>query len=101
MAYITTVRAKLRDADPDAAMKHHNEIVDRLRPRGEPFGGVGHSTFADTGDAQEFLAIDRWTSIEGLQQFMTDPSVQREIGSLFEGPPQITIWSEREGWRAY
>jgi hypothetical protein len=32
---------------------------------------------------------------------MGDPSVQQEIGSLFEGPPDVTVWAEREGWRAY
>ncbi len=101
MAYITTVRARLRDADPAAAMKAHNAIVDRLRPRGEPLGGVGHTTFANAEDPREFLAIDRWDSVEGLQRFMSDPSVQAEIGSLFDGPPQVTVWGERDGWRAY
>jgi quinol monooxygenase YgiN len=101
MGYITTVRARLRDADQAAAMDQHNAIVDRLRPRGTPLGGVGHSVFANAQDPREFLAIDRWDSIEGLQQFMGDPSVQQEIGSLFEGPPDVTVWAEREGWRAY
>jgi len=101
MGYITTVRARLRDADPAAAMANHNEIVDRLRPRGEPLGGVGHTVFANAEDPQEFLAVDRWESVEGLQKFMGDPSVQAEIGSLFDGAPQVTVWAEREGWRSY
>lgn len=101
MAYITTVRARLRNPDPKGAMEEHNTIVDRLRPRGTPLGGVGHAVFSNAQDPQEFLAIDRWDTIEGLQQFMGDPSVQQEIGSLFDGPPDVKIWAEREGWRAY
>jgi quinol monooxygenase YgiN len=101
MSYITTVRARLRDTDPAAAMAVHNDIVDRLRPRGEPLGGVGHMVFANAADPQEFLAVDRWDSIEGLQQFMGEPSVQTEIGSLFDGPPDVTVWAVRDGWRAY
>ncbi len=101
MGYITTVRARLRDAEPAAAMEQHNSIVDRLRPRGTPLGGVGHMVFANAQDPREFLAIDRWENVEGLQQFMGDPSVQQEIGSLFEGPPDVTVWAEREGWRSY
>ncbi|HXG39422.1 MAG TPA: hypothetical protein VNJ28_00635 [Candidatus Limnocylindrales bacterium] len=101
MAVITTVRGRLRDADPAAAMAHHNEIVDRLRPRGEPFGSVGHAAYARADDPREFLAIDRWQSVEGLQRFMADPSVPAELASLFESPPEVTIWIERDGWRAF
>jgi hypothetical protein len=101
MAYITTVRARLRDPDPAQAKAHHNGIVSRLRPKGEPLGGSGHSVFANAADPHDFLAIDRWDSMAGMQQFMGDPSVQGEIGSLFESPPQVTVWEERDGWTAY
>jgi hypothetical protein len=101
MSYITTVQARLRDADPAAAMASHNAIVARLRPRGEPLGGVGHMVFANAQDPVEFLAVDRWDTMEGLQQFMGDPSVQAEIGGLFASPPEVTVWAVREGWTAY
>ena len=101
MSYITTVRARLGDADPEAAMRHHNEIVGRLRPRGEPLGGVGHMVFANAQEPLEFLAVDKWDTMEGLQAFMGDPSVQQEIGRLFEGPPEVTVWAVREGWTTY
>jgi hypothetical protein len=101
MGYITVVRARLREADPAAAMEQHNGIVGRLRPRGEPLGAVGHMVFANAQDPREFLAIDRWENVEGLQSFMGDPSVQAEIGSLFDGPPDVTVWAEREGWSSF
>jgi len=101
MGYITTVRGRLLDADQAAAMANHNSIVARVRPRGEPLGGVGHMVFANAQDPREFLAIDRWETIEGLQTLMGDPSVQAEIGGLFDGPPEVTIWAEREGWTTY
>lgn len=101
MSYITTVRARLRDADPAAALERHNGIVGRLRPRLEPAGGIGHMVFANAQDPGEFLAVDRWETIEALQRFMGDPSVQQEIGSLFDGPPDVTIWAVRDGWTAY
>lgn len=101
MSYITTVRARLSKVDPAAAMEQHNDILSRLRPRGEPLGGVGHMVFANAQDPQEFLAIDRWETIEGLQAFMGDPAVQAEIGGMFDGPPDVTIWATREGWTSY
>ena len=45
--------------------------------------------------------MDTWESIEGLQQAMGDPNTQREIGSLFDGQPDIAIWSPREGWTSF
>ncbi len=101
MNYITTVRARLRDADPAAAMERHNEIVGRLRPQLEPKGGSGHMVFANAQDPREFLAIDRWDSIEALQESMGDPAVQQEIGSLFDGQPEVTVYAVRDGWTAY
>lgn len=101
MAYITTVRGRLRSSDPAEAMRLHNEIVDRLRPRGQPFGGVGHHTYVDPADPQAFLAIDDWTSVDGLQQFLGDPTVLADFGQLFEAMPEVTVWAAREGWRAY
>jgi hypothetical protein len=101
MAYITTVRARLLKDDPQAAMEQHNAIVGRLRPRGEPLGAAGHMVFANAQDPREFLAIDRWDNIEGLQSFMGDPSVQADLGSMFDGQPQVTVWAEREGWSSF
>ena len=101
MPFYTTVRARLKDADPRSAMEAHNAVVGRLRPRNTPLGGVGHRVFANVQDPQEFLALDTWETVEGLQQAFGDPDTQREIGSLFEGQPEVTIWSPREGWTAF
>ncbi|MEZ0241133.1 MAG: putative quinol monooxygenase [Chloroflexota bacterium] len=100
MHYITTVRARLKDEDPEAAQERHNGIVARLRPQLEPKGGTSHMVFANSEDPREFLAVDRWDSMEGLAA-LQDPAVQGEIGSLFDGPPQVTVWAVREGWSAY
>src|SRR5262245_20194144 len=100
-AYITTVRARLREADPTAAMEQHNGIVGRLQPQGEPLGATGHMVFGNAQDPREFLAIDSWNSIEGLQQFMGDPSVQAEIGGMFDGQPEVTVWAARDGWSTF
>jgi hypothetical protein len=101
VSYITTVRARLRDADPATALERHNGIVARLRPRLEPMGGTAHMVFAKADDPREFLAVDRWETLEALQAAMGDPATQQEIGSLFDGPPELTVWAVRDGWTAY
>ena len=98
--FATTVRARLRDADPEAAKARHNAIVAKLRPMLEPMGGTGHMVFANAEDPQEFLAMDRWES-EAALAALRDPAVQAEIASLFDGPPQVTVWAVRDGWSAY
>jgi quinol monooxygenase YgiN len=101
MQYITIVRGRLRDADQGAARDAHNAIVDALRPRSEPMGAAGHQAYVEPQDPGSFVAIDRWSNIEGLQQFLGDPSVQQQLGSMFDGQPEVTVLAEREGWRTF
>jgi quinol monooxygenase YgiN len=101
MQYITIVRGRLKDSDQAAAQRAHDTIVDALWPRSEPLGAVGHQAYVDPNDPGGFVAIDRWSTVEGLQQFIGDPGVQEQLGSMFDGRPEVTILAEREGWRAY
>ena len=101
MQYITIVRGRLKGADIDASRDLHNKIVDSVRPRSEPMGAVGHKAYVEPQDPGSFVAIDRWSNIEGLQKFIGDPAVQAELGSMFDGAPDVTVLAEREGWRAF
>lgn len=101
MQYITIVRGRLKDSDQGAARDAHNSIVDALRPKSEPLGAVGHQAYVDPQDPGGFVAIDRWSNIEGLQQFLGDPSVQAQLGSMFDDMPEVSVLAEREGWRAF
>jgi quinol monooxygenase YgiN len=98
MKYIVTVRGRLKPAADQAA---HDATVDRLSPISRPLGALGHQAYLNPQDPREFLAIDTWQSMEGLQQFMAHPeNPGAAIASLFENPPDITVWSE-SGWRAF
>lgn len=101
MPFHTTVRGRLRHADPAEAQRAHDDVVASLIPTTQGHGGSGHRVFGDVGDPQEFLALDTWDSIEGLRAAFADESVQARIGSLFEEPPEVRIWSPREGWTTF
>jgi quinol monooxygenase YgiN len=101
MQYITIVRGRLKDPDVNAARDQHNAIVDELRPRSEPMGAVGHQAYGEPQDPGSFVAIDRWSNMEGLQQFLADPNTQASLGSMFDGAPDVTVLAERQGWRAF
>jgi quinol monooxygenase YgiN len=101
MQYITIVRGRLKGEDANASRDLHNSIVDELRPRSEPLGAAGHQAYVEPQDPGSFVAVDRWSNIEGLQQFLGDPDTQARLGSMFDGRPEVTVLAEREGWRAF
>jgi len=101
MKTIVTVRGRLKAENADEARKGHDATVDRLMPISQPLGAIGHAAYLNPQDPREFLAVDTWKSMEGLQQFMSHPeNPGAAIAALFEGQPDITVWSEA-GWRSF
>ena len=101
MPFYTTVRGRLNNTDPQKALELHNAIVARVTPRNEPLGAFGHRVFVNVQDPMEFLAMDSWQTVEGIQQAFSNPETAADIGSMFDGPPQVTIWTPREGWTKF
>jgi quinol monooxygenase YgiN len=102
MKYIVTVRGKLKGAGSEADQAGHNATVDRLSPISKSLGALGHQAYLNPQNPGEFLAVDTWDSMEGLQKFMADAANPgAAIAALFEGQPDITVWGEAEGWRAF
>lgn len=99
MKIIVTVRGRLK-GDEAQAQRDHDATVDKLSPIGRSIGSVGHQAYLNPQDRREFLAMDTWTSMDGLQKFMSDPNTAAEIGKLFENPPDVTVWVE-SGWRSF
>ncbi len=100
MTYITVVRGKLSASSLEEAQKMHDGTVEKLSAMTRPMGAIGHQAFLNPQDPMEFLAIDMWNNLEGLQKFMGDPDVAAAFGRLFEGMPDISIWSE-SGWASF
>ena len=101
MKYIVTVRGILKDADEKQAHMAHDATVEKLSPIGVSLGSLGHQAYLNPQNRREFLAVDTWASIEGLQQFLNDPANPgAAIAQLFEGQPEITVWVE-SGWKSF
>ena len=99
MNYITVVRGKLKGSPKDA-QKMHDATVDQLSAMTRPMGAIGHRPHLNPKDPTEFLAIDTWNNLEGLQKFMGDPKVAEAFGALFEGMPDISVWAESD-WASF
>ena len=100
MKFITVVRGKLKDTDTKAAQAGHDATVAKLSAISKPMGAVGHRAYLNPQNLQEFLAVDTWDNVEGLQKFMADPNVGAEFGKLFDGMPDVTVWAE-SGWASF
>ncbi len=100
MRYIVVVRGQLKSASQQEARAIHDAILEQLPLLGRPLGAIGHQPYLSPQNPSEFLAVDTWTSLEGLQTFMSDANVAVAFGNLFAGPPDVTVWSE-SGWSAF
>lgn len=98
MNFITIVRGKLKD--PSSAQKAHDATVALLSPVSRPIGAVHHQPYLNPQNTSEFLAVDTWSNPEGLQKFMQNPQVAEEFGKLFDGMPEVSVWSEA-GWETF
>ena len=98
MNFITVVRAKLQD--PQNAQKAHDSTVALLSPMSRTMGAVHHQPFVNPQDPSQFLAVDTWDNMEGLQKFLSSPQVAQEFGKLFDGQPEVTVWGEA-GWSTF
>jgi quinol monooxygenase YgiN len=100
MEYVTIVRANLKGGDPKTAQKAHDATVEKLSSMTRPMGATAHKAYLNPQKPMEFLAIDRWNNIEGLQKFLADPKVAEAFGALFEGKPDISVWAESD-WASF
>ncbi len=100
MNYITVVRGKLKGASQKDAQTAHDGTVEKLSVMTRPMGALHHKAHLNPQNPMEFLAIDTWSNLEGLQKFMGDPQVAEEFGKLFEGMPDISIWAESD-WASF
>jgi hypothetical protein len=100
MNYLTIVRGKLKGPDPKAAQKAHDATVAQLSLLTRPMGATSHKAHLNPQNPMEFLAIDRWNNLEGLQKFMGDPKAAEAFGALFDGPPDISVWAESD-WASF
>jgi len=99
MNYITVVRGRLKGT-PQEAQADHDATVEQLSAMTRPMGAIGHRPHLNPNDPKEFLAIDTWNNLEGLQKFMGDPKVAEAFGELFEGMPDISVWAESD-WASF
>lgn len=99
MRYIVVVRGKLKGSAAEAG-KAHDEIVAKVSPQGKAMGNTSHQAYLNVQAEGDFLAIDFWDNMEGIQKLYSDPNLASEFAKMFEGEPDISIWGD-SGWMQF
>ncbi len=98
MPYIVTVHGMLKGNDEQASKKIHDATAAQAKTLGKTHGNVGHQPYLNPDNPREFFDVDVWNdNLEGLKKFFSDPGMAKVMGELFEGMPEIRIWTDK-GW---
>ena len=108
--YLLLIRGTLSPATLEAARKVHNQTAGN--PAGvaaaKSLGDVSHNVYVPmehdghekTKGAGEFLIMDLWYSMEGLNTFFADKQVQEGGAAIFSQRDPV-VWGAAPGFTSY
>lgn len=96
--YTALVSARFVSADAQTNQEAHDGVASATEELARSRGDVAHKTAIGLQDPQEFLAVDLWKSLDGMQEHFADPDFAGQLVGVFEGPPEITTWTAPKGW---
>jgi quinol monooxygenase YgiN len=99
MPVTITIRARLK-SDPASIQKIHDEVTGATKEMARQAGDISHAVYLNPQDRRDFLGIDTWQSAEQAQAFAGSPQIQEFFGRMFEGEPEVKVWTE-SGWNKW
>jgi quinol monooxygenase YgiN len=104
--YLLSIRGVLNQPNLDAARTIHNETAGAPQSVevARSLGDLSHMVYVPVGnngsEAGEFLILDRWNSMDGLNQFFENPQVQEQAGQIFSDRDPV-VWLPAPGFDSY
>ncbi|WP_210505735.1 antibiotic biosynthesis monooxygenase [Naasia sp. SYSU D00057] len=88
MTTLVIMRARVEGDPEELAQRYADdpEMLAALQRAGQPEGVLRHRTYASDG---ELIVVDEWESAEQFQAWMNNPEVQRILGTLAVGRPDV------------
>ena len=103
--YLLSIRGTLIPATIEEARHFHNMTAGN--PQGvagaKALGDLSHMVYTPIGQngaTSEFLILDLWNSVDGLNQFFSDHQVQEGGNMIFKQRDPV-VWSPAEGFYGY
>jgi len=103
---LLSIQGTLASATLDAARALHNQTAGGRESvaAARALGDMSHMVYVPTtqqGDAAgEFLILDIWKSMEGLNSFFANPQVQEQAGQIFSSRDPV-VWAPADGFISY
>jgi quinol monooxygenase YgiN len=104
--YLLSIRGALATPTVEAARAIHNQTAGAPQSvaAAKSLGDLSHMVYvpADhTGPkAGEFLILDVWNNLDGLNQFFANKDVQEQAGQIFSQRDPV-VWTPAEGFYTY
>ena len=104
--YLLAIRGTLAPSTLEAARTIHNETAGAPPnvAAAKALGDLSHMVYvplehSETG-AGEFLILDLWNNLDGLNQFFANPQVQEQAGRIFDTRDPV-VWAPADGFASY
>jgi quinol monooxygenase YgiN len=99
MPVTITIRARLK-GDVSSMKTLHDQVTGATKEAAKQAGDISHVVYLNPQDQRDFLGIDTWQSAEQAQAFAGSPQIQEFFSRLFDGQPEVKMWSE-SGWNKW
>ena len=104
--YLLAIRGILASPTPEAARALHNQTAGAPAnvAAARSLGDLSHMVYVPAQPsgpgAGEFLILDVWNSMDGLNQFFANPHVQEQAGQIFSKRDPV-VWTPADGFYNY
>jgi quinol monooxygenase YgiN len=101
--YLLSIRGTLAPTSLEAARAIHNQTAGHPQSiaAAQSLGDLSHMVYVPTeqqGDTSgEFMILDIWNSMEGLNAFFASPQVQEQAGLIFRSRAPF-VWTPASGF---
>ena len=104
--FLLAIRGTLASPTLAEARKLHNSTAGHPAniAAAKSLGDVSHMVYVPLEKpkkgAGEFLILDIWNSMDGINQFFANPTVQEQAGQIFTQRDPV-VWAAAEGYASY
>jgi hypothetical protein len=103
-AYLLSIRGTLAPSTLEAARAIHNQTAGAPQSvaAAKSLGDLSHMVYvpAEPNGVSEFLILDVWNNLDGLNQFFANKDVQEQAGQIFSQRDPV-VWTPAEGFSTY
>jgi hypothetical protein len=95
--WFVVIRGALKD--PKTSQATHDAAAKAGKSTANQLGDVAHTAYLGTSDATQTLIVDVWIKSDHIEEFYTDPSLQKAFAGLFAAPPTLGVYHSTDWYQ--